>query len=429
VKNLRILGLMILCGLCACQARRPSTAPPPNDRAPAAVGPPSGAGSGTSTVCSFNNGPAAGATHDYAPMAGLPIGSPCQDGRGSTGVIIAKVGPPGSTAQSTLTGTVQDATGAVIPGADVYAKSERINRHVKTNGQGQYTVSGLPSGTYSISVIASGFQATRFDGIAVGAGEAASRNATLQVGAATSEAQEGAANSAAPGAWGRTHHHRKASESPISSTPPAIPAFPTNPPKASTRAELPTLVMANGQATKMLGDINQVLSNALAQVGYGTTGYYSYPDGFALATRMEQIFPNGKSMLPPARFSDSPQMPRTFTLQYFEHLFVPQQGYFRIVVFIVTDQPIVESETTPTEAVASNWPDAGGDALPSVVANTPQPNSVKITAFVYEFKDSTAEGVSNFSLLDQNTIGPNEQLLDVKGHLQGAGLWEALRLP
>ena len=122
-------------------------------------------------------------------------------------------------------------------------------------------------------------------------------------------------------------------------------------------------------------------------------------------------------------------MPKTFTLQYFEHLFVPQKGYFRIVVFIVTDQTIVESETPPTEAVASNWPDAGGDALPSVVANTPQPNSVKVTAFVYEFKNSTAEGVSNFSLLDQNTIGPNEQLLNVKEHLQGAGLWEALRLP
>jgi hypothetical protein len=96
--------------------------------------------------------------------------------------------------------------------------------------------------------------------------------------------------------------------------------------------------MANGQATKTLGDINQVLSNALAQVGYGTTGYYSYPDGFALATRMEQIFPDGRPMSPPARFSDSPPMPRTFTLQYFEHLFVPQQGFFRIVVFIVTDQ-------------------------------------------------------------------------------------------
>jgi acetate kinase len=49
-------------------------------------------GSGTSTICSFNSGPAAGTTHDYAPLAGLPIGTACQDDVGSTGHIIAKPG-------------------------------------------------------------------------------------------------------------------------------------------------------------------------------------------------------------------------------------------------------------------------------------------------------------------------------------------------
>jgi hypothetical protein len=377
-------------------------------------------------------------------MAGYPVGYTCQDGQGSTGVIIARAAPSGSTGLCTLTGTVQDVTGAVIPSIDVYVEGPSVARHVKTNNVGQYIAPGLTCGTYSIKFIASGFQAKRFDGVAIDAGRAASLNATLQVGTstvATSGASGGhhtvlqveTGNLATSGASGGHQKHPKGSRKPTpppeQTPPPAIPAFPTNPPKTSTRDVLPTLVMANGQATKTLGDINQVLSNALAQVGYGTTGYYSYPDGFALATRMEQIFPDGKSMLPPARFSVSPPMPKTFTLQYFEHLFVPQKGYFRIVVFIVTDQTIVESETPPTEAVASNWPDAGGDALPSVVANTPQPNSVKVTAFVYEFKNSTAEGVSNFSLLDQNTIGPNEQLLNVKEHLQGAGLWEALRLP
>jgi len=48
--------------------------------------------SGVSTVCRFNNGPAAGTTHDYAPLAPLPLGAPCQDGAGSSGVIIPKSG-------------------------------------------------------------------------------------------------------------------------------------------------------------------------------------------------------------------------------------------------------------------------------------------------------------------------------------------------
>lgn len=42
-----------------------------------------------STLCRFTFGPHAGQIQDYAPMAPLPVGSPCQDARGSTGVVIA----------------------------------------------------------------------------------------------------------------------------------------------------------------------------------------------------------------------------------------------------------------------------------------------------------------------------------------------------
>jgi len=44
--------------------------------------------SGVSTVCRFNNGPANGTTHNYAPLRPLPLGAPCQDGQGSTGIIV-----------------------------------------------------------------------------------------------------------------------------------------------------------------------------------------------------------------------------------------------------------------------------------------------------------------------------------------------------
>jgi predicted hydrocarbon binding protein len=64
-----------------------------------------GAASSTSTVCQFNSGPRAGTTHDYAPLAGLPIGSSCQDGAGSTGVIIAKT-PSSSAGAASSTSTI-----------------------------------------------------------------------------------------------------------------------------------------------------------------------------------------------------------------------------------------------------------------------------------------------------------------------------------
>jgi hypothetical protein len=42
-----------------------------------------------STLCRFTDGPRRGQVQDYAPMAPLPVGSGCQDARGSSGVVIA----------------------------------------------------------------------------------------------------------------------------------------------------------------------------------------------------------------------------------------------------------------------------------------------------------------------------------------------------
>lgn len=42
-----------------------------------------------STLCRFTSGPRDGDTQDYAPMAPIPVGSACQDGRGSSGIVVA----------------------------------------------------------------------------------------------------------------------------------------------------------------------------------------------------------------------------------------------------------------------------------------------------------------------------------------------------
>jgi hypothetical protein len=41
-----------------------------------------------STICRFTSGPRAGQDQDYAPMAPIPVGSNCQDGRGSVGSVV-----------------------------------------------------------------------------------------------------------------------------------------------------------------------------------------------------------------------------------------------------------------------------------------------------------------------------------------------------
>ena len=81
------------------RAPEPAPAPPPvtqgRTRIPNLVFPPAVTPRGApavmkSTLCSFNSGPRAGQVQDYAPMAPIPVGSNCQDARGSFGTVVAQ---------------------------------------------------------------------------------------------------------------------------------------------------------------------------------------------------------------------------------------------------------------------------------------------------------------------------------------------------
>src|ERR1035441_2993666 len=65
--------------------------------------------------------------------------------------------------RATVSGTVTDATGAVVPGGQVQVQEEStgtINRTV-SDAAGQYVVPFLLPGNYSITVTATGFQILR----------------------------------------------------------------------------------------------------------------------------------------------------------------------------------------------------------------------------------------------------------------------------
>jgi hypothetical protein len=71
-------------------------------------------------------------------------------------------------AQGTLTGTVRDGSGAVLPGVTVEATSPAIQggvRTVVTDGAGVYRIIELPPGTYSLSFTLPGFSNVKRDGI------------------------------------------------------------------------------------------------------------------------------------------------------------------------------------------------------------------------------------------------------------------------
>ena len=71
-------------------------------------------------------------------------------------------------AQASLTGTARDASGAVLPGVTVEAASPALiekTRTAVTDGTGQYRITDLRTGTYSITFTLPGFNSVRREGV------------------------------------------------------------------------------------------------------------------------------------------------------------------------------------------------------------------------------------------------------------------------
>ncbi|HKD61353.1 MAG TPA: carboxypeptidase regulatory-like domain-containing protein [Terracidiphilus sp.] len=86
-----------------------------------------------------------------------------------------------------ITGTVQDPTGAVVPGATVTATQIGTNSAAKTttNSAGTFQLPGLPIGAYNVNVEAAGFNAVTMEKVPVQTGTATPLPVTLKVGAAS----------------------------------------------------------------------------------------------------------------------------------------------------------------------------------------------------------------------------------------------------
>jgi Carboxypeptidase regulatory-like domain len=90
---------------------------------------------------------------------------------------------------ATLTGTVTDSSGAVVPQATVTLTSPEIGiaRSYTTSALGYFSFSQLPPSTYQLLIRARGFANYVQKGISLDAGQSAGQNITLTVGSATQE--------------------------------------------------------------------------------------------------------------------------------------------------------------------------------------------------------------------------------------------------
>jgi len=192
----------------------------------------------------------------------------------------------------------------------------------------------------------------------------------------------------------------------------AIPRFPWPPPKPTSRTPVERSLLARGgQAT--LGDVARHLEAALSRVGYGERSYYAVPGGFALATRLEQITPDGRPRPDPLRWSTAlPEQPVFSLGDYLRALFAAPKGDYRVIVFIVTDQPFATSGRAASDAQAEAWLSGGIDRLPRALQARPFGSDVEASALVYQFRKTSHDapavalesGASAASQLDRSGI-------------------------
>ncbi len=202
-----------------------------------------------------------------------------------------------------------------------------------------------------------------------------------------------------------------------------MPAFEWPPPRASEEYVLPRSVFGDESKAKLFSDVDRVLISALSAGGYSSRNYYSVPNGFALATRIEQINDDGSPKMPPARFALEPEpVSMLRPMDYLKALLKGVPGYYRVIVFIVTDTPFQASGERPTEEQATAWVSSGVNVLPREVGDLPFTRYVNCTALVYEFmrEPGADSNATRFAMPGR---------LDAMTHLVKSGIWGGFRTP
>ena len=120
---------------------------------------------------------------------------------------------------ATISGVVQDTTGAILPGVDVTLTNvgTKIARQAVTNEAGLYTFPNVPVGEYQVTAMLSGFKPITKSGVSVNAGVNIRVDVALEVGALSETIQVQAATTLVDtSAIGRTVRAEQINDTPLS---------------------------------------------------------------------------------------------------------------------------------------------------------------------------------------------------------------------
>lgn len=170
-----------------------------------------------------------------------------------------------------------------------------------------------------------------------------------------------------------------------SALPRSIPHFAWPPPRPTSRTLVERTLLAEDNAT--LGSMANRLEVALTLAGYSERSFFAAPNGFVLATRLEQIEFDGTPRPDESRWSHALPRREIFSLRdYMVALFTAPEGHYRVIVFVVSDEPFAPSDEDVTESEARGWLHGGVERLPPEVANIAISDEHACSALVYQFK-------------------------------------------
>src|SRR5215475_5214953 len=99
--------------------------------------------------------------------------------------VLAGILPSAAWAQVSLSGTVKDASGAVLPGVTVEASSPALiekTRSATTDGTGQYRIESLQPGTYTVTFTLAGFSTVKREDVSLSGTGVVKIDADMKVG-------------------------------------------------------------------------------------------------------------------------------------------------------------------------------------------------------------------------------------------------------
>lgn len=195
-----------------------------------------------------------------------------------------------------------------------------------------------------------------------------------------------------------------------------IPQFPWPPPKPSAFADIPPRFLLKPDVQTLLKDVAERLKMAFEQAGYGEKSWYQCPDGFALVSRLEQIYSDGSPKEGEVRWIPNVDNLPIFSLgSYLKALFTAPKGHYRVIVFVVTDKIFGPSPQVVSPEEAQAWLSTGSMELPPEIGVQPYTKNHYCKALIYEFEQSNHKPIPKI---------PSD--LQGEDHLKKARLWSAL---